>query len=181
MYYGDSNGAGTKVRVKRWFLLGYADRQGEGSCQRYPATVVSVKRDRDTITVTASYSPSQNGVAERANQTLVELAHAMINAQHVPEFLWEHAIEHASYIRNRSYTCTLKGEMPYEIWHGLKPSVAHLREFSTPVWVLLQGQAQQCKILPKSKQRLYVGHEDGPQAIKYYNADVRKVLTSHNY
>ena len=105
----------------------------------------------------------------------------MINAQRVPEFLWEHAIDHASYIRNRSYTRTLQGETPYEIWHGLKPSVAHLREFGTPVWVLLQGQAQQRKILPKSKQRIYVGHEDGPQAIKYYNADVRKVLTSRNY
>ena len=129
----------------------------------------------------APYSPPQNGVAERANQTLVELAHAMINAQHVLEFLWEHAIDHASYIRNCSYMRTLQGETPYEIWHGLKLSVTHLREFGTPVWVLLQGQAQQRKILPKSKQRIYVGHEDGPQAIKYYNADVRKVLTSCNY
>ena len=131
--------------------------------------------------LTAPYSPSQNGIAERANRTLVELARAMINAQSVPEFLWEHAIDHASYIRNRSYTRTLEGETPYEIWHGLKPSVAHLREFGIPVWVLLQGQAEQRKILPKSKRRIYVGHEDGPQAIKYYNADVRKVLTSRNY
>lgn len=76
---------------------------------------------------------------------------------------------------------TLKGEMLYEIWHGLKLSIAHLQEFGTLVWVLLQGQAQQCKILPKLKQRLYVGHEDSPQAIKYYNTDIQKVLTSHNY
>ena len=131
--------------------------------------------------LTAPYSPSQNGVAERANRTLVELARAMMNAQSIPEFLWEHAIDHAAYIRNRSYTRTLEGETPYELWHGTKPSVAHLREFGTPVWVLLQGQAEQRKILPKSKKRLYVGHEDGPQAIKYYNAEVRKVLTSRNY
>ena len=31
----------------------------------------------------APYSPSQNGIAERANQTLVELAQAMIMAQRV--------------------------------------------------------------------------------------------------
>jgi hypothetical protein len=105
----------------------------------------------------------------------------MVNAQHVPEFLWEYAIYHIAYIWNCSYTHTLEGETPYEIWHGLKPSVAHLREFGTPVWVLLQGQAQQRKILPKSKQRIYVGHDDGPQAIKYFNAEVRKVLTSRNY
>ena len=131
--------------------------------------------------LTAPYSPSQNGIAERANCTLVELARAMITAQKVPEFLWEHAIAHAAYIRNRSYTRALKGETPYELWHGTKPNVAHLREFGTPVWVLLQGQAGQRKILPKSKQRIYVGYEDGPQAIQYYNAEIRKILTSRNY
>ena len=46
--------------------------------------------------LTAPYSPSQNGIAERANRTLVELARAMITAQKVPEFLWEHAIAHAA-------------------------------------------------------------------------------------
>jgi len=36
---------------------------------------------------TAPYSPAQNGVAERANQMLVELACAMIIEQKLPEFL----------------------------------------------------------------------------------------------
>jgi hypothetical protein len=131
--------------------------------------------------LTAPYSPSQNGVAERANRTLVELARTMINAWNIPKFLWEQAIDHASYIQNRSYTRALQGETPYEWWHSMKPSVAHLKEFRMPVWILLQGQAEQRKILLKLKQRIYVGHEDGPQAIEYYNAKVQKVLTSRNY
>ena len=36
-------------------------------------------------------------------------------------------------------------------------------------------------MLPKSKRRAFVGFEDGPKAIKYYNADSRKILTSRNY
>ena len=36
------------------------------------------------VKFTAPYSPSQNGVAERQNRTLVELARAMINAQKLP-------------------------------------------------------------------------------------------------
>ena len=85
------------------------------------------------------------------------------------------------YIHNRSYTCTLQGEMPYELWHSTKPSVAHLREFGAPVWILLQGQAEQHKLLPKSKRCTYVGYEYGLKAIKYYTAETRKVLTSCNY
>jgi transposase InsO family protein len=43
------------------------------------------------IQTTAPYSPSQNGVAESMNRTVVELARAMINSNQLPQFLWEHA------------------------------------------------------------------------------------------
>jgi len=39
------------------------------------------------LQVMAPYSPSQNGVAERMNRTLVELACAMLMALELPEFL----------------------------------------------------------------------------------------------
>jgi len=47
---------------------------------------------------TAPYSPSQNGIAERMNRTLVELAQAMLIGSYLPEFLWKYAVTHASYI-----------------------------------------------------------------------------------
>ena len=133
------------------------------------------------IQLTAPYSPSQNGIAERMNRTLAELARAMINGQRLPEFLWEHAVEHAAYVRNRAYTRVLEGETPYQAWHGVKPNVTHLREFGAPVWVLIQGQTRPRKILSKSARRAYVGFEDGPKAVKYYNAETRKVLISRNF
>jgi hypothetical protein len=49
------------------------------------------------------------------------------------------------------------------------------------VWVLLQGQHVQRKVLLKSEQRLYVGHDNGSGSIKYYSAETRKILTSRNY
>ena len=76
------------------------------------------------IQMTAPYSPSQNGVAEQMNQTLVELAHTMIRG--LPEFLWEYAVAHSSYLRNRSYTNTLDDKTPYEMKYNIKPDVAHL-------------------------------------------------------
>ena len=52
----------------------------------------------------APYSPSQNGVAEQMNCTLLELARAMINAMRIPEFLWELAVAHAAYLQNCTHT-----------------------------------------------------------------------------
>jgi Integrase core domain len=103
------------------------------------------------VQMTAPYSPSQNRVAERMNQTLVELARAMLISAKLPEFLWEPAVQHVVYIRNCSYT-SATDKTPYKVWHNSKPNVGHLREFSAPVWTLLQGQKTQRKLLPKSKQ-----------------------------
>ena len=102
------------------------------------------------VQMTAPYSPSQNGVAERMNRTLVELARTIIRG--CPEFLWEYAIAHSSYIRNRTYTTSLQNKTPYEIRFKQKPNVSHLREFGSPVWVLLQGLKEPRKMEPKSRR-----------------------------
>ena len=133
------------------------------------------------IQLTAPYSPSQNGIAERMNRTLVELARAMLTASKLPEFLWEPAVANAAYIRNRAYTTSIRDKTPYQAWNGTKPNVSHLREFGAPVWVLIQGQTVARKILPKSKRRAYVGYNDASKSVIYYNAETRKILTSRNY
>ena len=88
------------------------------------------------INLTAPSSSAQNGVAERMNRTLVELARAMINARQLPMFLWEMAVLYAAYVRNRTHTKAVTGKTPYETWTNERPNVSHLREFGVPVWIL---------------------------------------------
>jgi hypothetical protein len=82
--------------------------------------------NRIQIQMTAPYSPSQNGVTEWMNRTIVELLRVMINSQDLPHFLWELAAAHAIYLWNRSYTKPLKSTMSYEIWQKKKLHVLHL-------------------------------------------------------
>ena len=133
------------------------------------------------LQTTAPYSPSQNGAAERLNQTLVELARAMMIARDVPMFLWEYAIRHAAYLRERAPTKVLAGKTPYEAWNNTKPDVAHLREFGSPVYILNQGSKETLKLLPKSKQQIFVGFNDGSKSVLYYNPETRRILTSCNF
>ena len=93
-------------------------------------------------------------MAERMNRTLTELARANINGQEIPEYLWEYVISHAAYIRNHTYTKPMGTLTPHQGWFNYKPNIAHLREFGAPVWILLQGQKEQRKMLPKSKRRI---------------------------
>jgi transposase InsO family protein len=133
------------------------------------------------VHMTAPHSPSQNGVAERMNRTLEDLARAMRISADLPVFLWEQAVAHAAYVRNRAYTSAIKTETPYQRWYGRKPDVSHLREFGTPVWILLQGQSKLAKMEPRSRRRALVGYHDGSKSVLYYNAETRKVLTSRNF
>jgi len=86
-----------------------------------------------------------------------------------------------TYVNGHLCTKALTGKTPYEAWHGRKPDVSHLRKFGSPVYVLLQGQKTPPKLLPRSKQQIFVGYDDRSKSIKYYNLDTRKVLTSRNY
>jgi hypothetical protein len=61
------------------------------------------------LQTTAPYSPSQNGAAERLNRTLLELARAMMIERNIPMFLWEYAIKHAAYLRERAPAKALPG------------------------------------------------------------------------
>ena len=117
-----------------------------------------------TLETTAPYSPSQNGVAERFNRTLLELARAMIIAKNLPIFLWDEAVSHANYLRNRSSTVALKDMTPQEAYTNKKPDVSHLREFGCDVWVLDESGTRS-KLDPKSKKMIFVGFMDGPKAI----------------
>ena len=87
------------------------------------------------LQMTALYSPSQNGVTECMNCTLVELACVMLVDSKLPEFLWELAVAHAAYLWNMSYMLMprLGNQTPYQVWHGHKPDVLHLHKFSTLV------------------------------------------------
>ena len=126
----------------------------------------------------APYSPSQNGVAERFNRTLVEMGQTMRLAAKLPENLWDVAISHATYLRNRSPTKALD-KTPYEAWFGTKPDVSGLREFGCDVWVL--DEHRDGKLAPKSVKGKFLGFIDGSKSVRYYDVGRKNVKVSRNY
>ena len=50
--------------------------------------------------LSAPYTPQQNGVAERANRTVLEAARSMLAAKGVPVTLWGEAVATAAKLRN---------------------------------------------------------------------------------
>ena len=78
---------------------------------------------------TVPYTPQQNGVIERKNRSLMEMARCMLKSQQLPHGFWLKAIMCATYVLNRCPTKALQSITPYEAWHGTKPSIASLCVF----------------------------------------------------
>lgn len=117
------------------------------------------------IQTTMPYTLEQNGIAEHYNWTVVELAWIMLVAYDVPPKLWLKAMSHVCYIHNCAYTHIRKNGMPYHIWTGHKPNISHIQEFESPVWILQEAPIPH-KFKAKSYKHIFIGYEDGSQAIK---------------
>lgn len=64
--------------------------------------------------LTAPYTPQQNGVVERRNRTLMEMARSILKHMHMPTYLWGEAIRHSTYLINRVATRPLNEKTLYE-------------------------------------------------------------------
>jgi hypothetical protein len=83
--------------------------------------------------------PQQNGVVERKNRTLVEMARTMLDEHRTPRRFWADAISTACYISNRIFLRSILYLTPFELRFSRKPSVSHFRTFECKYFVLKCG------------------------------------------
>ncbi|CAH9146107.1 unnamed protein product [Cuscuta epithymum] len=117
---------------------------------------------------TAGYSPQQNGVVERRNQMVVEMARCLMKTMAVPGIFWGEAVKTAVYILNRVPTRSLVGVTPYEAWHNRKPNVHHLRTFGCVAHVKRLGPNVD-KLADRSILGVFTGYEEGAKAYRVYD------------
>jgi transposase InsO family protein len=83
--------------------------------------------------------PQQNGVVERKNHTLIEMARTMLDEHGTPRRFWADAISTACYISNQIFLRSILLLTPFELRFGRKTSVSHFRPFGCKWFVLKRG------------------------------------------
>ncbi|GKB53494.1 retrovirus-related pol polyprotein from transposon TNT 1-94 [Tanacetum coccineum] len=76
-----------------------------------------------------AHSPQQNGVVERRNRTLIEVARTMLIYAKAPLFLWAEAVATACYTQNRSIIRLRHSKTPYELLHDKLPDLSFFHVF----------------------------------------------------
>ncbi|CAL9008426.1 unnamed protein product [Prunus brigantina] len=107
--------------------------------------------------LTMAYTPQQNGVVERKNRIVVEMAKSMLHEKGIPYFLWVEVVHIAIYILNRCPTKALNNITPFKAYNKRKSGIAHLKIFGSLCYVHVPTKLRH-KLEPKSVKGVFVGY-----------------------
>jgi len=125
--------------------------------------------------LTARYTPQQNGVAERKNRTIMEMALSMLQSKNLPKQFWDEAVNTAIYILNRPPTKTVFKKTPYETWNKRKPIVKHFKIFRCIAYAHIPKQT--CtKLEERGEKCIFIGYSDASKAYTLYNPETKKLI-----
>ena len=128
---------------------------------------------------TIPYTPQQNGIAERANRTIMETVRSMLYHAHLPLSFWGEAVSTAVYLKNRSPTSCLKDITPFECWFNKRPDVSNIKVFGCKVYVHVPDQKRR-KLDKKSIPCVFVGYPTNSKGYKLYNLESKQMIRSRD-
>ncbi|KAK1558510.1 hypothetical protein Q3G72_003173 [Acer saccharum] len=127
----------------------------------------------------APRTPQQNGVVERKNRVLQEMARVMLLSNNVPRNLWAEAINTACYIGNRVFLRPGTRNTSYELWKGKRPNVSYFHTFGSKCYIL-NDRDQLGKFDAKSDEGIFIGYALNSRAYRVFNLKTLSVMESSN-
>jgi hypothetical protein len=121
--------------------------------------------------------PQQNGVMERKNRTLVEMARMILDEHRTPRRFWADAISTACYISNQIILCSILNLTPFKLRFGRKSSVSHLRPFGCKCFVLKHGNLD--KFESRSSDGILLGYTPRDRSYRVFNLETNTVVESY--
>jgi transposase InsO family protein len=153
-----------------------SDRGGEYTSAEFSKFCEDMGLERQ---LTVAYSPQQNGVAERKNRTIVEMARTMLHEKKMPTKFWGEAVNTAVYILNRCPTSALKNKTPFEAFSGRKPGVKHMRVFDSLCYTNIPSQLKH-KLEDTGEKGVFIGYGTCEKGYRVFNLKTQKVIVSRS-
>lgn len=159
-----------KIKVLR------TDRGGEFTSKDFKDYCESAGIERH---YTTPYTPQQNGVVERRNRTIVEMARSCMKETNLPKRMWGEAVRHSVYILNRVPTRALTNLTPYEARYKRKPNLSYIRVFGCLAYMKTSSKGVR-KLDDRSKRVINLGKEPGTKGYRLYDPDNDQVSVSRD-
>lgn len=128
---------------------------------------------------TVPYNPEQNGLAERVNRTLTEMARSMMKQGNCTDRMWAEAVNTACYLKNCSPHKALPATTPEQVWSNRKVDVSHLRVFGCVAYNHVPDQLRR-KWESKSKPLVMVGYDEESKGYRLMDPVSHSIVKGRN-
>ncbi|KAK1627926.1 hypothetical protein QYE76_002241 [Lolium multiflorum] len=125
----------------------------------------------------AAYTPQQNGVAERKNRTLMDMARSMMAEYKSRYNFWAEAISTACHSSNRLYLRKGLNKTPYEILTGNKPNISYFKVFGCKCFYKIKG-VRLSKFAPKALEGIFVGYGAESHTYRVFDISSKIIIKS---
>ena len=127
-------------------------------------------------------TPQQNGITERKNRHLLEVARSLMFTMNVPKCYWGEAVLTATYLINRMPSRSLKFQTPHQVLSQSFPSIRimttlPMKIFGCSVFVHVHQQYRN-KLDPKSLKCIFIGYSPTQKGYKCYSPAQKRYYTS---
>ena len=128
--------------------------------------------------VTPPYEHWKNGRVEHIMRTLQGRILSMLIAAQLPLTYWGEAALTAAYLFNLTVTSTLpSGITPFEVFHGRKPDISHLRVWGVRCFAHVPVELQG-KLGVKSRECLFMGYPPSQHGYRVRDVQTHRFFTS---
>ena len=122
---------------------------------------------------TAAHTPQMNGLVERDNRTVMERVKCMSFTADLSLSLWAELANTAVYLMNRTPNRE-ETKTPFQMWHGHKPDVRHLRIIGSETHVQIPKTLRR-KLDAVSWQGVLVGYGKSKHLYRVFNPEKNDV------
>lgn len=170
------------TRSRAWKGEGRHRRRPDGGGGEYTSQAWEAYLARKGIRhqITVRDAPSQNGLAERINRTLVEKMRALLKHHEAPHAFWGEALQTAVYLYHRLPHRALKNTTPHEMWFGNRPSTKHLRIFGCLAQVLVPETRRHGKLSDRTENAVMVGYGESRKGWRLWNPATKRIIWSRD-
>jgi transposase InsO family protein len=149
-----------------------SDRGGEFSSWKFKefCDKHGIKRE-----YTIPRTPQQNGVVERQNRWVQQMARSMMNERNIPQKYWVEEIHTTVHILNKSHLTPHSEKTPYELWFGRRASIKDFKVFGGKCYIK-NNDENIGKYDDRVDEGIFLGYATNSKSYRYYNKRLHKLV-----